>query len=400
MIAATRALLADIAEGIRAQPGRAFLSTLSIAVGMAALTVLLAALGGLRERARHLTEELGLNVLAVVADAGVGSGRPPDERCASLLSANLAGCRVSIAKGFVTAGQTSAGPSRLTATDENLLTVRQWPLVRGRFLDAYDIKHRTRSAVISEDLAQLPGWDVGKTVTLRNVLFTIVGVVSAGGETMEHENSGTPSFSGRRTAFVPITTARLWLDQQQPVSMQVDTVFIRMAEGMSAQSVITAANRVISAPDVACTAVSWVTPDKILAGIRRLQKTILLTVGSVALLCILLGGTTLAGLMALNVRDRVQEIGLRQALGARKSNIASLFVTEGLLISGFGAVAGTVIAHALILATTSMFHYPMQVGIISVTGPLVVSLLVGAIASYWPARLATSLSPADALRSE
>lgn len=401
MIRDAIALMADIREGVRAQPGRVSLSVLSISVGMAALTFLLAALGGLREKSRSLTEELGLNVLAIVSDrAKTGTGRPLDERCASLLAANLKECRVSIVRDFPPLPSDTAGPSRLMATDDNLVLVRQWVTVRGRFLDAYDLKYRARSAVMSEDLAALPGWDVGKTVRLRNVLFTIVGIVSAGGEGIAHENPAIPSFSGRRTVFVPLTTAGLWLDPRSAEVKAVDTLFVRMARGVSAEHVMDIAGHVMNAPDVACTGFSWITPEKILAGIRKLQRTILLTAGSIALMCILLGGTTLAGLMVMNVRDRVQEIGLRQALGARKSNIASLFVIEGLLLAGAGAVTGTAVSLVFITATGTMVPCPMQIGVVTALGPLLMSFVVGAIASYWPARLATSLSPADALRNE
>ena len=58
----------DIVDGVRSQPGRAGLSVLAIAVGTVALTLLLAALGGLREKARHMVEELGVNVIAVVSE--------------------------------------------------------------------------------------------------------------------------------------------------------------------------------------------------------------------------------------------------------------------------------------------------------------------------------------------
>jgi hypothetical protein len=90
------ASLRDIGEDVRARPGRAGLSFLAIAVGMTALTVLLAVLGGLAERSRRIVGELGVNVFAVVAPGN------PDESAASTASADSAATRRS-------AGRPSAG---------------------------------------------------------------------------------------------------------------------------------------------------------------------------------------------------------------------------------------------------------------------------------------------------
>jgi len=400
----TRTILADVSEGLRAQSGRAWLSVLSIAVGMMALTVLLAALGGLREKARHLADELGINVFAMVPDnpgTTDKAGDCMDERIVSLLAANLENCSVTAVKQFTPAGSDTPGPASLIATDEKLLHVRQWPVIRGRFFDAYDLNHRSRTAVISEDLATVQGWDIGKTVKLRNILFTVVGVVSAGSGSMEEDTPGITPISGRRTVYVPATTASLWMGSDLGRNRSVDAIFIRLpAAGTGMADAMKSAGKILSAPDVACKGFSWITPEKLLVGIRKLQTTILITVGSIALLCILLGGTTLAGLLAINVRDRVQEIGLRQALGARKSDIAALFVLEGLIMAGTGSCIGTILAHVFIIVARTAIPCPTQIGAATVVGPMMVSVVVGTIASYWPARLATSIMPAEALRNE
>ena len=86
-----RPLLRDVVEGIRAEPSRTGLSVLAIAIGIAALTVLLAVLGGLRLKARTLVRDLGANVIAVTSPQFdvEGTGRTLEERDAAKLDAGL-----------------------------------------------------------------------------------------------------------------------------------------------------------------------------------------------------------------------------------------------------------------------------------------------------------------------
>jgi putative ABC transport system permease protein len=156
----------------------------------------------------------------------------------------------------------------------------------------------------------------------------------------------------------------------------------------------------LTQPDQRVSGLAWITPESLLHRIRRLQRTIRLTVGSIAVLCLLLGGTTLTSLMVANVRDRVTEIGLRRALGATSRDIAVLFVWEACLVTAAAAVIGTAATHLVLLLGRRGLPVPVHLGLVTLLVPVVVSLALGSASSYWPARSAAAIAPSEALRNE
>jgi putative ABC transport system permease protein len=144
---------------------------------------------------------------------------------------------------------------------------------------------------------------------------------------------------------------------------------------------------------------TWVTPTSLVRSIRALQRTLALTAGGIAGLCLVLGGTTLMSLMLAEVRQRIPEIGLRRSLGARPRDIAALFVAESLVITGAAALAGVVVAAAVLDGLSGRVGVPVDRGVFTFVIPGIASMLLGVIFSWWPARVASRLSPALALRN-
>ena len=156
----------------------------------------------------------------------------------------------------------------------------------------------------------------------------------------------------------------------------------------------------LSQPDYLVKHFSLVSPESLIRGVRKLQNTISLTVGSITVLCLLLGGTTLLSLMMTNVRDRMSEIGLRRVLGASQWDIAVLFVMEACLITGAAASAATLVTHLLLILCSDALPIPIRLGWVTIFTPLIVAIVLGMVFSYWPALYAARTVPSEALRSE
>lgn len=123
---------------------------------------------------------------------------------------------------------------------------------------------------------------------------------------------------------------------------------------------------------------------------------LLLALGAIALL---VGGVGIANVMVISVLERRSEIGLRRALGATRRHIAEQFLTEALLLSICGGIAGTVIGA---LATTTYAlsqHWSVRIPADALYGGVAAALIIGAIAGLYPSMRAARLSPTEALRT-
>jgi putative ABC transport system permease protein len=121
---------------------------------------------------------------------------------------------------------------------------------------------------------------------------------------------------------------------------------------------------------------------------------LLLGLGGVALL---VGGVGVANTMVISVLERRSEIGLRRALGATRGQIRSQFLTEALMLSGLGGVAGVLLGVAVTAGYAALRDWPAVVPPIALAGGLAATLVIGAVAGLYPALRAARLAPTEAL---
>ncbi len=397
-----RAALRDIFDDVRARPGRAGLSFLALGVGMTALTVLLAVLGGLQERSRQILEELGAQVFAVTQAPPEDSPRDASRlrpHHVDYLRANLAGGAVSGIRMYDVAGPDER-TIRVMATDGSLLDIRPWRLLEGRFLDAQDLAQRDRVAVATQRLSDDYGWRVGATAILRDTPFRIVGILALGSGALESETTESALLPSERTFFVPATLPPYWRPSRTMPEATLDALYVRAPAALPLETAVEQVRSLLTQPDQFVGDLSFITPEVLLQRLRKLQDTIRFTAGSIALLCLVLGGTTLMSLLVANVRERVTEIGLRRALGATQADIAGLFVLEAVLLTGIAAIVGAGGTGLVLALARDQFPVPLRLDVVVLVTPLFVATLLGAAFSFWPARAAARISPAEALRNE
>jgi putative ABC transport system permease protein len=180
----------------------------------------------------------------------------------------------------------------------------------------------------------------------------------------------------------------------------LDVIFIRAPSASAFESTLARAQRVLAQPDQRVVGLSWITPESLLQRLRRWQKMVGLAAGSIALLCLILGGTTLMSLMVANVRDRVVEIGLRRSLGASRGDVAALFVIEGCLVTGGAGLVGSTLTWLILWLVQPRLPVSLHLGASTVLVPLGVAFALGLIFSYGPALAAARIAPSEALRSD
>jgi putative ABC transport system permease protein len=132
------------------------------------------------------------------------------------------------------------------------------------------------------------------------------------------------------------------------------------------------------------------------AAAKSAFTSLFLGLGAVALL---VGGVGIANVMVISVLERRSEIGLRRALGATRRHLGIQFLTESLLLSLAGGIAGAALGGAVAAAYASSRGWEVVVPPVVLAGGVLAAVAVGAIAGLYPALRAARLAPVDALRS-
>lgn len=394
------ATLRDVYEGLRSDPGRFLLSLGAISIGMLALIVLVGVLDGLQKQSAVLIQSLGVNVIGIIdetPDRGKGR-RPLEMKYAEILRRNLPDAEISTVRGYDVQALGSIEQVKLVTTDDALAKVRQWRLDDGRFISPLDLKNRERMAVISRTLGDTWNWQVGSIIMLGQLTFRIIGIIDTGGSGLDGELEDTRHILGGKVVFVPNTLQPYWTQKTNRPRERIDGLFIKTRDQSAYDSALVLSRRVLDDPHLRSQSIAWITPDTLVRGIRRLKNTLSVTLGGIAVLSILLGSTTLIGLMVSNVRERRAEIGLRRAMGASHWDIQKLFLLEAITIAVSASVVGFLASYLVFLFGRNMLPVPVQLEPGYFLIPLFVALTVGLLASVWPARIASRIEPSQALR--
>ena len=378
-------LAADLWAGLRTGPARAGLAFFSLALGLFAVTILLSTLEALRRQASELVDSFGAGAFVLTRSTASEWNR----RQVDYFRANLgAEAWVSGVKSLPPA----AGSDVAAATaDADLAPARGWRFVEGRALDEADVLQGARHAVAPAGLCRKNHWKVGDLVLLGPEPYRLVGCFESGGDTV-------PGLAPE-TVFIPYTADALETGNAEAL-VRVDALLFRARAGISPEALQRRTAALLQQPGLGAEGVEWTTPETLLRGVRRWQRAIAWTAGSGGALGLLLGAVTLAGMLLTGVRERIPEIGLRRALGARRREIAMLFVAEALALTGAAAVAGLLAAEGALRALGGRFPLPFHFGAETRILPLALALGIALLCSIGPAWMAARLPPAEALRNE
>jgi putative ABC transport system permease protein len=261
------------------------------------------------------------------------------------------------------------------------------------FTDDDYVAHR-RVALLGPTVAQdLVGGDglaaVGRIVQFNAVNYTVVGVLTAKGST-------GPTDQDDRV-LAPLTAVQDTLSgygNLSSVSVQAtsaDTVALAQAE---VQDVLNARHHVTTAN----ADYSIFNASSILSAATSTTQTFTVLLGAVAAISLLVGGIGVMNIMLVTVTERTREIGIRKAVGARRSDIIGQFLLEAVLLSLFGGVVGVVAG--LVGSRFTIVGVQPVVAPYSVVLAFGVALAVGLFFGLYPASRAAALRPIDALRYE
>lgn len=304
----------------------------------------------------------------------------------------------------VTSSQHGAN-SNMVGTTPNYPDVMSHNVRDGRFINPVDEKNRAMVCVLGHETARklYPlANPIGQVVKLEDMFFNVVGVMEQKGETGTAGKMSDPDNS----VYLPYETAftRFGLGNDPTAFSMDETVEINRAvlrvddtEMLTAVSDIATnmLDRLHQSDDFSVTV-----PFALLKEQKQSENIFHWVMGSLAAISLLVGGIGIMNIMLANTTERKSEIGLRRALGAKRSDIVSLFVSESLLLCIFGGAAGVAVGFGLAQLIGSLAQWTVIYHTWSIPLGIVVSAVVGLIFGTIPAFRAAQLDPVLALRSE
>jgi len=402
-----KSLLKAALKSILKNRMRSLLTSLGIIIGVCAVIVMVAVGQGSQAQIEQNIAALGTNLIVIFPGAsrsgGVSRGAgsfnrftfndvEKIEKEATLISA----ISPIVRSGGQIIGGGNNWNTSIFGVSTGYFTVRDWELKYGEIFTERDIKLRKKVAILGNTVAEelFPGQDpTGERVRIRNIPFTVVGVLNEKGQGGMGSDQDDIIISPSTTVLYRLK-GRRWIDMINARAISTDRLDDAQEE---IRTILRESHRLEPGDDD-----DFVMRNQteITEAASETSRVMTLLLGAVAAVSLVVGGIGIMNIMLVSVTERTREIGIRLSVGARSSDILTQFLAEAVVLSMFGGIIGILLASfiSFMLNEFTELHTLVNSGIVFLA--FFFAGVVGVFFGFYPAKKAANLNPIDALRYE
>jgi macrolide transport system ATP-binding/permease protein len=384
---------------------RSLLSILGILIGVAAVISMLALGEGAKESIKQSMSSLGSNILTVrtgshrqgpvALQAGLVTKLTIDDARALARLPEVKRVSPAVMGRGQVVYATKNWNTQISGTGIDYATMRAAVPISGRFFTEDEIRSRQKVAVVGATvIKQLFGNvnPVGQTMKINRINFRIIGILPVKGTSF--------MFDQDDVIVIPVTTAMYRVLGKE----YVDSIDVEVKDqAMIDETQDTIRNLIIKRHRLeADDQDSFEIRDmsEIRDMLSQTTRTMSLLLSIVAAISLLVGGIGIMNIMLVSVKERIKEIGLRKAIGARRKDILVQFLIESSLLTLSGGLFGIILGTSISVLISFFAQWSVKVSLSAIMLSTVVSVLIGIGFGLWPAVQASRLNPIEALRWE
>ena len=374
---------------------RSFLTMLGIIIGVAAVIILVSIMDGVTGEVSNAFENFGMNNITVSITSRGSTRYIEPEDMYKIVDENpelFSYCspKVTANANIKSPDSSDSTTASVTGVDETFDEISELVTEQGRFLQFIDIEKSLKVCVIGTYYEQEyygRGKALGKTLKINGKPYIVVGVLEQKLDSSEgssdqciyipYKNASKMSWNSTIGSYTVTMTDTDKLDQAKVVLERELTKVLGSSDFYSiiaTQEILNEVNKVM--------------------GILR---TALVLIAGISLL---VGGIGIMNIMLVSVTERTKEIGIRKSLGAKKRHIMQQFVIEAGTVSGIGGIFGILLGGVVAYLMGTLLGITVVPSVTAVVVSFSVSVAIGIIFGFLPAKNAANLNPIDALRFE